>query len=760
MSRFTGFHPASSTSALSRGELLWSRNSNTASSAYNTPVLFAGSTEKRSVSFKDSPKDEHYNPKTEDNTKNTLESGIENAQERLHDFIPVPSTSRTVNPFVSQTPILSHIPISTRGSNSWTANSTQDSTIYLEFDCSEDIEDYLEELSRLKRLGRFNDAKRYFKACRVYCSDHPDLMIDYIDTLMSQGACKDVVELITVENPPILTKDCGQIYHHYLHSALCVAKVLTLGWLEDAVLQWGQAKSELILEFKRDFTSLSSLQWTQENDESTDLAILDVLVTVLLQEISDNKFFDKAEKRSIDLCMVHAREIAISIKDNHPASIKSSPYLRWILAEIRWSNVSGERQKQSPWSYLDNSPGILYFDGRLPIYVPFALENPGWRVLPHSEHCVEMLTLGLNTARDLGHYDLEVLYLEELVYRSSVPQSYLADLKGLQKNVMGNKSGYLSACLAQYLLAADEEAQKDLSNELSEIDQQEHSASREGNPIMKWAQRKIQQALSHSLGGSREQQDLYSWMEKSAYLQIPDRYRDQLRQSHHFSHDIDYYRGGSQIPKYVAEDRSSITPNATIAEPRISSNPKPSSPPTALLNSPSAMIVREGTGHLTTPSRESPIIKTRVNSTYTPTTSTRVQDFQDDQKIIDPPPLKDGVSETKNQTSTLPRKQNDIFSKRALESFPPMRVENKAGWRSDESESRGEFLVRVNEDKGIDKHDDLIGEPSRTQEVNYNSSQADRTERPRAQYFDDDEEETKKHLKHRYANSYSSDDSE
>ncbi|TGO29917.1 hypothetical protein BPAE_0009g00110 [Botrytis paeoniae] len=850
MSRFTGFHPASSTSASSRGELLWSRNSNPASPAYNTPVLFAGSTEKRSVSFKNPLTDERYNTETEDNPKNTLESGIENAQERRfphwsHDFMQVPPTGRTVNPFVSQTQTRSHIPISTRGSNSWTTNSTQDSTIYLEFDCSEDIESYLEELSFLKRLGRFNDAKRYFKAYRVYCGDHPDLIIDYIDTLLSQGAWKDVLELITSENPPILTKDCGQIYHHYLHSALCVAKAVTLGCLEDAVLQWGQAKSELISELKRDFTCLSSLQirflchlvyletsyvvsinssypnitvgsipgsdwhelysyllltnriwdmrdmfyrligsstvkqvmdmffdtemsldqsintfvaqWTQENDESTDLAILDVLVTVSLQGIPDKKFLDKAERQSIDLCMVHAREIASSIRDNYPASIKSSPYLRWILAEIRWDDVSGERQKPSPWSYLDNSPGLLYFDGSLPVYIPFASENPGWRVWPNSEHSVELLTLGLNTARDLGHYDLEVLYLEELVCRSSIPQNHLADLENLQKNIIGNKSRYLSACLAQYLLATDQEAQRNLSNQLSEIDQQEHSASRERNPIMKWAQRKIQQALCHSLGGSQEQQDLYSWMERSAYQQIPDHYRDRLRQSHHASHDIDYYQGGNQIAKYVAEGRTSITSNTTIAEPRISSNPRPSSPPAALPNSPSALVVRGGTSSSIIPSRESPILRLRRDFAYTPTTHISVQGSHDDRDIIDPSPLKYGVSETQDQASSLPRKRDDISSKQVREMPPLSEVDNKAGTRSVRSESRGETSVRVNQDKGIDKHDDIRGEPSRAQEIHHNSLQADRTERPKAQYIR--EEETKKDFEREYASGYSSNES-
>lgn len=262
-------------------------------------------------------------------------------------------------------------------------------------------------------------------------------------------------------------------------------------------------------------------QWAQEHDESTNLAILDVLAKLLLRGIPEEGLLEKADRQWIDLCMIHSRNIATSIRENYPASIMSSLYLQWILAEVRWTGVSGESQEPSRWLYLDDSPGLLYFDGRLPIYVPFASENPGWRIPPRSEHTIELLMLGLNTARYLGHYYLEVLYLEELVCRSSVPKFYFADLKNLQKNVIGNDFGYLSAFLAQYLLGADQDSQKGLSNELCEIDRQDDSTNRE-NSILKWSQRQIQQAISRSLGSLQAQQDLYSWMERSAYHQIPE----------------------------------------------------------------------------------------------------------------------------------------------------------------------------------------------------------------------------------------------
>ncbi|KAJ8068475.1 hypothetical protein OCU04_004029 [Sclerotinia nivalis] len=613
MSRPTVSHAASSLSASSRGELLFSHNSQSARSVSTVPRSFLSSTEKRDVSFSEPQRTQINHRDSSSEAENVSESDSENDWDEIaphHSY--------------------EHRPISTR----WTPNSTQDATIQLEFDCSVDIESHLEELSRLKRLGRFKDARRYFDSCRAYCGDHPDLIVDYVDTLLAQGAFKDVLDLVTNKDPPILAKDCDQIYHHYLHSALCLAKAITLGWLEDAVNEWRQARSQMVTELKRDFVKLSSLQirflchflyletlylrfinilnpnpeyesiwklswdelytylhftnrvwdmrdifcqvlkissvetaiekffgtemslikaidnfviqWRQEGDESTDLAIIDVLVTIALETILHRQPLQRAITQTINRCMYYARGIATSIRDNYPSSIKSSPYLRWILVEVRL-----EEEEPSRYSYFDASGGFLV-KGNLPIYVPLASENPGWRIKPYSEHSNGLLHLGLNAARDLGHYGLEVSYLEQLVNGSEAPQIHLCDLATLLKNVLGDKLGYLSTCLTKYLLATERELQMDLSNELSEIDRRETPAGNSAYPTLRWFQRKIQMALCSSLGDSKEQFDLLSWMEKSAYNQMPGNNRDCYQQLHS-PHNDNYSWGGNSIKEYVGE---------------------------------------------------------------------------------------------------------------------------------------------------------------------------------------------------------------
>ncbi|KAI9650399.1 hypothetical protein NHQ30_000413 [Ciborinia camelliae] len=641
MSHQTGSHVASSTSASSRGDSSGSHASSySAPSTSTVPTSLASSTEKRSVSFKEPPHSQRYHHDFEDDD-------TENYSESDSDV-----SSKDLGP----NPHRGHRSISSR-SNFWTTASTQDAMIHLEFDCNEDIESYLEELSRLKRLGRFNDARRYFDYCRTYCGDHPDLIVDYVDTLLAQGAFKDVLDLAKKEDHPILAEDCGQIYHHYLHSALCIARAITLGWLEESVLEWRTAKSEMVSELQRDFTKLSSFQikflchfihlettydtvtysknrspgfesiwesswdelythllcknqvwdmrdifhhilyawgakklikiifgtemglndsidkfvsqWAQDGDESTDLAILDVLTTIALEEISLRNYLDTLSKQSINRCMDHARDIATSIRDKYPTCIKSSPYLRWILAEVRLAGLSGESREPSPWSYLDTSSGSLTFFGHLPIYLPLGAENPGWSITPRPGQSNELLKLGLNTARDLGDYELEVFYLQELVHRSGVPQVYLPDLITLEKNVIGDKSGHLASCLAKYLLATEQESQRDLLNELSEIDRQETSTVVQGDPILKWQQRKIQLALCSSLGESKEQEDIFSWMEKSAYYQIPSHRRDYFQQFRSASSYQNYYLGENSITKYAGKDRSPRTNNSRTTEPSV-----------------------------------------------------------------------------------------------------------------------------------------------------------------------------------------------
>ncbi|KAB8291763.1 hypothetical protein EYC80_006558 [Monilinia laxa] len=350
----------------SRGDSQWADHTR---ASYSTPLtstspdILEPSTERRSVSFKEPSQIPKYDPHS--GRYADLESDYGRHWTNCYSRDKKSS--------------------SVRDYTSWTEASMQDTTIQLEFNFSEDIESYLEELSRLRRIGRYNDARQYYNTCRTYCGDHPELVIDYVDTLLAQGAFKDVLNLATDKNNPILSQECDKIYHHYLHSSLCVARATTLGWLEEAVWEWTKARAEMLSEFERDFTKLSPLQ----------------------------------------------------------------------------------------------------------------------------------------------------------------------------KDVIGDNSGYLRTCLAKYLFIMEQEEQKNLSNELKEFDREETNAGQSSNPTLKWYQRKIQRALCSSLSLSEEQQDLFSWMEKSAYHELPRDFSNRYKLLHSKSRNDSYYWCEGSIAAYTRDDRAS-----------------------------------------------------------------------------------------------------------------------------------------------------------------------------------------------------------
>jgi hypothetical protein len=98
-------------------------------------------------------------------------------------------------------------------------------------------------------------------------------------------------------------------------------------------------------------------------DESTYLAILDILVVLIesmnaaLRMSSPEAIISTRKK-----CLEHARNFAASIRQNTPESIKSRPYIRWLLAEERLrTELKGENASETTffsYKYMEDFPGI------------------------------------------------------------------------------------------------------------------------------------------------------------------------------------------------------------------------------------------------------------------------------------------------------------------------------------------------------------------------------------------------------------------
>ncbi|KAI0429900.1 hypothetical protein F5Y09DRAFT_356514 [Xylaria sp. FL1042] len=70
-----------------------------------------------------------------------------------------------------------------------------DLTVHLTMDLEEDLEDRLDEMSRLSRLGNFSSAEKYFQEHLHHHIDNPYVLVQYADMLLHQGDFKGVTLL-------------------------------------------------------------------------------------------------------------------------------------------------------------------------------------------------------------------------------------------------------------------------------------------------------------------------------------------------------------------------------------------------------------------------------------------------------------------------------------------------------------------------------------------------------------------------------------
>ncbi|KAF7889175.1 hypothetical protein EAF00_009475 [Botryotinia globosa] len=268
--------------------------------------------------------------------------------------------------------------------------------------------------------------------------------------------------------------------------------------------------------------------WTRSShgDESTDLALLDVLVTISLQLLSHSNQNDSSITKIINQAMAHANQFAISLSLNNPENVQTSPYLKWALANQRLARELPSNPRQIPdYRYIKQSQGVIIFVSNLPIYVPLDphdLNPVPWKRQSRSTPG-NLLKLGLEISRKNGDYSLIVQYLQEIFYTSESPSEVLDELSHIQGDLQGDNIGYLQTCLTKYLFASDTPAIEDLSNEINKFDEKIQELdfnTRKIDPLTKWCQRGIQAALHERLHGDKLSTNSYFEEQESAYREL------------------------------------------------------------------------------------------------------------------------------------------------------------------------------------------------------------------------------------------------
>ncbi|TGO81071.1 hypothetical protein BPOR_1375g00020 [Botrytis porri] len=451
------------------------------------------------------------------------------------------------------------------------------------FDCEYDLEAYLEDFSRLTRKGKFDAAKDLFESCPSDLKDHPEFVLDFVDTLLKQGAYETLVKFAKDKDSTLVKQlsDCGQIPSQYLRSVFELGKRRAFGYLLDVEMKNVEtdevqlkslANLRTLIQFRiwdmRDlFLALCSrygvadaitlffksrqqaasknipkpdklefsgwfhfvFDWTHRShgDESTDLALLDLLVTISLQLLSHSSQHDPSITKIVNQAMAHTNQFAISLSLSNPENVQTSPYLKWALATQRLARELPSNPRQTPdYKYIKQSQGAVIFTSNLPIYVPLSPHNltpVHWKRQSRSTP-ENLLTLGLEISRKNGDYSLVVQYLQEMFYTSESPSEVLNELSHIQADMQGDKIGCLQTCLTKYLFAGDKTAMENLSNELKEFEEKTEESdfsSRRIGPLTRWCQRGIQAALNERLHGEKISTNSYLKEQENAYQKLP-----------------------------------------------------------------------------------------------------------------------------------------------------------------------------------------------------------------------------------------------
>ncbi|KAM3073438.1 hypothetical protein ACMFMF_006644 [Clarireedia jacksonii] len=235
-----------------------------------------------------------------------------------------------------------------------------------------------------------------------------------------------------------------------------------------------------------------------ECDESSHLAILDILMTLV--EGSSRVSYEYFPK--VEWCLKHARKLVEDMTTLNPETLSSRPYFRWINNEERYKRITlsdiasiATPSTTNNFQYLDDFAGICILTGGIPLYIPAASENPGWKPPELEGISNESLTSVMKLAEENGDSRIQVQCLDELICRSATPNKMIHELLELLEKKMGDNISYLYLNLSRYILAVDETSRTELYATLCN----RRNVSYRANPLLGWCRAVIEDALARSL---------------------------------------------------------------------------------------------------------------------------------------------------------------------------------------------------------------------------------------------------------------------
>lgn len=438
----------------------------------------------------------------------------------------------------------------------------EDQIIHMSLPASDDLEHELEEFSRLRRLGRFSDAFSLFDKRASHFLHNRYIRVQYGQCLFEAGELGRLAELAEEWEPKRYSASVDALGALWMFLAWEAEAVTLQLWERRSFIEaalymiheaWPNLDStemallgclyrqrvispagpflshdwidlcEHLVEDSMIWEFRDLVQWLVEvldcgelveqvcqrwladggrpenQDDSTLLALLDILATLSLTRMKK-----KEEKTKAETCFQLAHQYALELMARDETYAKSQPNLRWIMTNVIREDPEGFHSRDK--ITLDQTGGSGLFRSPLtfpsffpPIFVPTEDETAEWAprsygVTGGSSETVQMV---LRAAENLGDQRFKAGCLVELMYRGAESPGVMANALVDHWTMTGNKKEKKKMHLFRYMLANTDSARERLRLDIL-ADGPFHDS-----PVLQSKQYGILQALSSSENDKR-----------------------------------------------------------------------------------------------------------------------------------------------------------------------------------------------------------------------------------------------------------------
>ncbi|KAI1776928.1 hypothetical protein F4818DRAFT_363487 [Hypoxylon cercidicola] len=288
---------------------------------------------------------------------------------------------------------------------------------------------------------------------------------------------------------------------------------------------------------------------TQENDASTILAIIDILTSFILDELMSAE----GNNNLMDDILDQSAPLVYTIIEKYPNSMRSRPFMRWMLAKSRLAHIKSSNYTDSLLHTLQSSPGVTIHPKRtqLPRYIPLHAENPGWITDQSAPDINDTARIVVKTSRTLGDYQTECMALRELIHLSAHPAGAFEELGKLQNLTQGDVYNYSKTLVSKYLVCNTEEFRNDLKKEMSRLFSIPNFYSCL-SPADSWAMRMMQHTLE---GNGSVAKEALEAADKAYQATSPGFQRKIDEKMPAFKWRVHQTSGGSRNPSLTPSER-------------------------------------------------------------------------------------------------------------------------------------------------------------------------------------------------------------